>query len=309
MCNPWRVLLTFLHSGYTHRWLTQAGLCLPLALVRVVHLHRGKWGLLLIHAPEHHHLAPERQSWGPCPRCWQRWQLAPCLALNIQDLSTVQGHAGLVAAPQHVKQAFVVHRSAIDTALWHGGELLPVKGLDRTHRHLLHRHVSTTERRGRTITHGAGEDEWKENGSERGDVGGGGRRPNKRWTQLNELQEKQDTGLFLVCLWVTTWIPASTQGKKQRKVKDRQREGDVSGDEENGESRRQNSGQKRGNEEIVQLTPQPVVTTPCLFECFIHPVSEQWNHLPFYSLLFSSLLPCIRPVWLKKQRGLKRLSS
>lgn len=53
----------------------------------------------------------------------------------------------------------MVDRGAVDTALRHGGELFPVQGLDRTHRHLLHRHVSRAERRGRTITHRTGEEE------------------------------------------------------------------------------------------------------------------------------------------------------
>lgn len=62
----------------------------------------------------------------------------------------------------------MVDGGAVDAALRHGGELLPVQGLDRTHRHLLHRHVSRTERRGRTITHrtGGGEEEKVQEGGE-----------------------------------------------------------------------------------------------------------------------------------------------
>ncbi|CAB1419758.1 unnamed protein product [Pleuronectes platessa] len=109
--------LTFLHCGDAHRWLTQAGPRLPLALIRVVHFHGGQRGLLLIHAPEHHHLGPQCHSRSARPCSGQRGQLAPCLAFYIQDLDAVQGHAGLVAAPQHVEQAFVVDGGAVHAAL------------------------------------------------------------------------------------------------------------------------------------------------------------------------------------------------
>ncbi|KAK5923197.1 hypothetical protein CgunFtcFv8_000189 [Champsocephalus gunnari] len=95
---------------------------------------------------------PSATAEAPCPRSGQRGQLAPRLTLYIQDFHAVQGGAGLAAAPQHIEKAFVVDGSAVDAALRHGGELLPVQRLDRTHRHLLHRHVSRKERRGHTIT-------------------------------------------------------------------------------------------------------------------------------------------------------------
>lgn len=50
--------LTFRHCGDSHGWLTQTRLCLPFALIGVVHFHRGQRGLLLVHSPKHHNLAP-----------------------------------------------------------------------------------------------------------------------------------------------------------------------------------------------------------------------------------------------------------
>lgn len=200
--------LTFLHCSDTHRWLAQAGPRLPFALIRVVDLHGGQWGLLLIHAPKNHHLAPKRHGRGPRPCSGQWWQLAPCLVLHIQDLNAVQGHAGLTTAPQHVKQAIMVDGSAVDAALRHGGELLPVQGLDRTHRHLLHRHVSWTERRGRTITPHRGRRRGKRRSRRREEerVQGGG---TQRWNKTQWEQEKQAEAQ-VVSVFLSD--PVSTEG-------------------------------------------------------------------------------------------------
>lgn len=118
--------------------------------------------------------------------------MAPRLALYIQDFNTVQRHAGLTAAPEHIDQAFVVNRRAVDAALRHGRELLPVQRLDRTHRHLLHRHVSRAERRGRTITHT--HTPHRRGGRER-DKGGKQERAHKGGTQ--EVETSRVTSLFL----------------------------------------------------------------------------------------------------------------
>lgn len=133
---------TFFQRSDSHGWLAQARLWLPFAFIGVVHLHRGQRGLLLIHTPKHHHLTPQHHSWGPCSCSGQRWNLAPRLALHIQDLSAIQGHASLTAAPQNINQALVVDRSTVHATLRHGWELFPVQWLHWTHSHFQYRHVS-----------------------------------------------------------------------------------------------------------------------------------------------------------------------
>lgn len=291
--------LTFLHSGDSHGWLTQAGLRLPFALIRVVHLHRGQWGLLLIHAPEHHHLAPQRHSWGPCPCCGQRRQLAPSLALYIQDLDTVQGHASLTTAPQNIELAFMVDRSAVDTALWHGGEILPVQGLNRTHRHLLHRHVSRTERRGRTIIHRTREEEERE--QERGTLGWGGM---QRWNKTEQEQKKQAEAQACLFEWLPEFLclQRKRQGKRQEKEKYGQTE-----DSEWKSGQNRWKERDRGWGECLthssarchnSLSIQMFYSSGCW--CFPAAICPSIPCIPFPPALFSpSLHPARRLYWLK----------
>lgn len=150
--NEEQTFLTFLQRGDAHGGLPQSCLPLPLALVRVIHLHRGQWALLRIHSSHDHQLVSDGHCGCPGPSGGERGQLAPALALQIQHLGRVQREAVLAAAPQYVETPGPEHGRAVHPLHGHGGEHLPVQRFHRAQSHLGDGHGSRTARRQQSMT-------------------------------------------------------------------------------------------------------------------------------------------------------------